>query len=377
MAQALPQRVLDLSRQLAKRVAPPPVRLTFSSDATPGIRRRRSGRGFSYRDPDGNTVTDGDVLARIRKLAIPPAWTDVWICTDPGGHLQATGRDARGRKQYRYHAAWTERRGAEKFQGLTEFGRALPALREAVDRDLARPGLGRDRVVAMVVRLLGLTLIRVGNREYARVNGSYGLTTLLDQHVAAVRGRLRFQFRAKGGIDRDIRLSSRRLCALVRRCQELPGQTLFQYREEDGSIAPVTSAMVNAYLRERTGSDFTAKHVRTWAATVMAFSRLARSERPDSQAGRRRVVSAVLKEVSGYLGNTPTVCRQSYVHPAVLEAYEAGGLAALDLAEAPDWPTAEAETLAFLETLTRSGRAPARSPRSPAAASRTGASRAA
>src|SRR5690606_29815552 len=219
--------------------------------------------------------------------------------------------------------------------------------------------------------------IRVGNREYARDNGSYGLTTLLDRHVAAVRGRLRFRFRAKGGLEREVQLDSRRLCALVRRCQELPGQTLFQYREDDGSTAPVTSAMVNEYLRERTGCDFTAKHFRTWAATVMAFSRLARSERPDGKAGRRRVVSAVLKEVSGYLGNTPTVCRQSYVHPAVLEAYDAGALTQLALVEAPDWTTAEAETLLFLEALRPAGRAPARSPRSPAPASRTGASRAA
>ena len=351
MAKTHSRQVRQLSQALADAVSAPAAELSYSSDAEPGISRQRRGRGFAFHWPDGSLVDDGDVLARIRKLAIPPAWHSVWICPQSGGHIQATGRDARGRKQYRYHAAWTEQRGAGKFQSLVAFGEALPLLRRRVRADLARPGLGRERVLAVVVRLLELTLIRVGNREYARTNGSYGLTTLLDDHVEAVRGRLRFRFRAKGGIERELRLGSTRLCQLVRRCQELPGQTLFQYQEDDGSCAPVTSAQVNAYLRDKAGCAVTAKHFRTWAATVMAFSTLARAERPESKAGRKRVVTATMREVSRYLGNTPSVCRNSYVHPAVVDAYEEGRLSGRRLKRQPNWHEAERETLAFLREL--------------------------
>ena len=367
MTRQLPPDALKLSAALADTLAQPVRGLAFSSDAQPGIRRQRRGRGFRYLDADGGAVTDGDTLARIRKLAIPPAWTDVWICADPDGYLQATGRDARRRKQYRYHPDWTEQRGAGKFQGLLEFGESLPALRRRLGRDLARPGLGRERVLAIVVQLLQLTLIRVGNREYARANGSYGLTTLLNHHVEAVRGRLRFRFRAKGGVDREVQLGSRRLCQLVRKCQGLPGQTLFQYRDEEGNCVPVTSAMVNAYLRERTGRDFTAKHFRTWAATVMAFSTLARAERPDSPTGRKRIANAALREVARYLGNTPAVCRASYVHPRVLEAFDAGELAGRTLRPRPTWRQAEQETLQFLRELADADRAPARKAAQPTA----------
>lgn len=371
MTRHLPPDALKSSAALAETVAEPVRGLVFSSDAQPGIRRRRCGRGFRYLDAEGRTVTDGDTLARLRKLAIPPAWTDVWICADSGGYLQATGRDARRRKQYRYHSDWTEQRGAGKFQGLLEFGEALPALRRRLGRDLARPGLGREHVLAIVVRLLQLTMIRVGNREYARDNGSYGLTTLLNRHVNAVRGRLRFRFRAKGGIDREVQLGSRRLCQLVRKCQGLPGQTLFQFKDEEGGCVPVTSAMVNAYLRECTGRDFTAKHFRTWSATVMAFSTLARAERPDSPAGRKRTVNATLREVARYLGNTPTVCRTSYVHPRVLEAYEAGELGGRTLRPRPTWHQAGHETLQFLHEVAKADGAAARkSSRRPVRASR-------
>ncbi len=294
--------------------------LRYSSDDRPGITRRRAGTGFSYRGADGAAIRDPETLARIRALAIPPAWTDVWICPWPNGHVQATGRDARGRKQHRYHPDWHAHRGEAKFERMIEFANALPSIRERVDQDLARPGLPREKVLAAVVRLLELTLIRVGNDEYTRLNRSFGLTTLRDRHARIQGSAVRFRFRGKGGKEHEVGLRDRRLAALVRRCQELPGQELFQY-VEDGETRDVASDDVNDYLREIAGGDFTAKDFRTWAGTVLAYRAL-RALQPadDPRAARKNVVEAI-KQTAGRLGNTAAVARASYVHPAVLEAY--------------------------------------------------------
>jgi DNA topoisomerase-1 len=309
--------------------------LRYSTDARPGITRRRAGRGFGYRDPDGNRVTDRNVLARIRSLAIPPAWTDVWICTYPSGHLQATGRDARGRKQYRYHRAWRRGRDDTKFERLLDVARVLPRIRERCDADLATPGLSRKKVLAAVVRLLELTLIRVGNEEYARINRSFGLTTLKRRHATVEGSAIRFRFNGKSGQRHEVGLRDRRLAAIVRRCQDLPGQDLFSYVGDDGVPQDVTSDDVNEYLREVSGIDMTAKDFRTWAGTVLAYRALrALAPIEDGKAAKKNVVEAV-KLTAGRLGNTPAVARQSYVHPAVLEAYMEGtiGGALLEAAE--------------------------------------------
>ena len=298
--------------------------LRYVTDARPGISRVRAGRGFTYRDADGRTVRDRDERERIRRLAIPPAWTDVWISPWPNGHLQATGRDARGRKQYRYHPDWSHRRGADKFDRMLDFAKALPRLRRRVDRDLARRGLPRDKVLAAVVRLLELTLIRVGNDEYARLNRSFGLTTMRDRHADVRGSRVTFRFRAKAGAMQESGLRDRRLARIVRQCQELPGQELFQYVDEDGGVHDVASDDVNDYLREATGGEFTAKDVRTWAGSVLAFRALRSLEPADHEpAARRNVVEAIRSAAEG-LGNTPAVARGSYVHPAVMEAYLEG-----------------------------------------------------
>ncbi|MBA2300106.1 MAG: DNA topoisomerase IB, partial [Chloroflexi bacterium] len=268
--------------------------LRYSTDTRPGITRRRSGRGFSYRDADGATVRDREVVARIRALAIPPAWTDVWICPWPNGHLQASGRDARGRKQYRYHAQWHERRGTDKFDRMLAFAEALPRIRRRCDTDLARRGLPREKVIAGVVRLLELTLIRVGNDEYVRLNRSFGLTTLRDRHARIEGSAVRFRFRGKSGLSHEVGLQDRRLAQLVRRCQELPGQELFQFVDEDGTVRDLASDDVNAYLREASGGDFTAKDFRTWAGTVLAYRAL-RALQPGTGevAAKRNVVEAI------------------------------------------------------------------------------------
>jgi DNA topoisomerase-1 len=295
-------------------------RLRHSTDARPGIGRRRAGRGFSYVDPDGRRVRDQDALGRIRALAIPPAWEDVWICPDPLGHLQATGRDARGRKQYRYHPRYRERRESAKYERLVAFARALPAIRRQVDRDLARPGLPREKVLAAVVRLLELTLIRVGNDEYARLNRSFGLTTLRDRH-ASVRGTsIRFRFRGKSGKIHEVGLRDRRLAAVVRRCRDLPGQELFQYVGDDGEAVNVSSDDVNDYLRA-IAPDVTAKDFRTWAGTVLAYRALRALDEPASDGEAKRNVVAAIRDTADQLGNTSAVCRRSYVHPVVVEAY--------------------------------------------------------
>ena len=300
--------------------------LRYANDARPGITRHRSGRGFTYRDPDGKTIRDREVIGRIQALAIPPAWTDVWICPWPTGHLQARGRDARGRKQYRYHHAWHERRGTDKFGRMLAFADALPRIRRRCDSDLARRGLPREKVLAAVVRLLELTLIRVGNDEYARLNRSFGLTTLRDRHARIHGSALRFRFRGKSGKTHEVGLRDRRLAGVVRRCQELPGQELFQFIDEDGEVRDIASDDVNEYIREAAGGEFTAKDFRTWAGTVLAYRALRALQPASGESGARRNVVEAIRQTADQLGNTPAVARGSYVHPAVLEAYLAGSI---------------------------------------------------
>ena len=295
--------------------------LRYVSDAKPGIRRRRAGKGFVYIHPGGRRLTHAGQLAWIKGLAIPPAWTDVWISPIQRGHLQATGRDARGRKQYRYHPRWREVRDQAKFSRLVEFARALPRIRRRTDRDLRRRGLPREKVLALVVRLLEATLIRVGNDEYARENRSYGLSTMRDRHVEVRGTRLRFTFRGKGGKEHEIDVRDQRLARIVRQVQELPGQPLFQYHDTDGRRQEVTSGDVNDYLREIGGDDFTAKDFRTWAGTVAAAMALEEFSEIDDEAGRKRAIVKAIETVAELLGNTATVCRACYVHPDVLDAY--------------------------------------------------------
>lgn len=316
----------DVSPPPEGRAAARAAGLRYTTDTTPGIARRSGPKGtFRYVDASGAAVRDDDTLARIRALAVPPAYTDVWICPHPNGHLQATGRDARGHKQYRYHADWHAARGSTKFGRMAAFGAALPALRARMDADLRRPGVPRERVLALVVRLLETTLIRVGNEAYARDNRSYGLTTLRNRHVAFEgASALAFTFRGKSGIAHTVGLRDRRLAGLVRRLRDLPGQHLFQYEDETGARCAVGSAEVNAYLQEATGDAFTAKDFRTWAASVEAATRLRARALPESEAEAKRVVAEVVEEVAGRLGNTPTVCRKSYVHPAVVEVFLVG-----------------------------------------------------
>jgi DNA topoisomerase-1 len=301
--------------------------LRYATDARPGFTRHRHGRGFTYRHMDGSTIRDRTIRRRIAALAIPPAWTGVWICPWPNGHLQASGRDARGRKQYRYHVDWTARRDADKFERMLAFARALPRIRARCETDLARRGLPREKVLATVVRLLELTLIRVGNDEYARTNRSFGLTTLLDRHARVDGSRVRFRFRGKSGETHEVGLRDRRLTAIIRRCQELPGQELFQYVDEDGEIRDIDSDDVNDYLRDASGGPFTAKDFRTWAGTVLAYRAL-RALQPAGVGGasRRSVVEAV-RQTARRLGNTPAVARGSYIHPALLQAYTDGRIA--------------------------------------------------
>jgi DNA topoisomerase IB len=302
--------------------------LVYVSDTQPGFRRQRRGKGFSYDDADGRRVSDAEHLQRIRALAIPPAYADVWICPNPSGHLQATGRDARQRKQYRYHAQWRALRDHGKFDRVLAFGAALPALRRRVRRDLARPGLPRDKVLALIVRLLDDTLIRIGNEAYTRDNKSFGLTTLRSRHVRAERGRLRFAFRGKSGQEREVELSDRRLARVVHRLQQLPGQRLFQYIDDDGQRQPIDSAEVNDYLHQACGEDFSAKDFRTWGGTVHAAGVLACTPLPDTGGERavRSTLATAIKQVAATLGNTPAVCRASYIHPLILAGWQDGSL---------------------------------------------------
>ena len=320
-----------------------PTALRHTSDRRPGITRRRAGRGFVYRDADGRTIRDAEVLARVRAIAVPPAWTDVWICPAPNGYLQATGRDARGRKQYRYHKRYRNRREAAKYERLIAFASALPKIRARVDDDLARNGLDREKVLAAIVRLLELTLIRVGNDEYARLNRSFGLTTLRDRHASVRGSSVRFRFRGKSGRLHEVGLRDRRLAAIVRRCQDLPGQELFQYVGEDGEPVDIASDDVNDYLRS-IAPEVTAKDFRTWAGTVLAYRALRALDPPESDREATRNVVAAIRETAGLLGNTPAVCRKAYVHPVVVEAYLDGRLRGALLQAVEDDGTSPMET---------------------------------
>lgn len=298
--------------------------LKYVSDGAPGIRRVGRGKKFSYVGPGGKTVRDPKILNRIKALVIPPAWTDVWICADPAGHLQATGRDARGRKQYRYHSKWRAVRDETKYDRILDFAKALPLIRRKVAADLRKPGLPIEKVVATVLRLLEETLIRVGNEEYARSNHSYGLTTMRDRHVRVNRESIKFIFQGKGGKSHEIVLHDSRVARIVRRCRDLPGQELFQYVDENEQRRSIGSVDVNAYLNEITGRDFTAKDFRTWAGTCFAAAALWGRPGYKSAAEAKRNIVEAIGEVSRCLGNTPAICRKCYVHPVVLDSYLAG-----------------------------------------------------
>jgi DNA topoisomerase-1 len=322
--------------------------LRYVSDSDAGITRRKAGvSGFNYRKPNGDAVTDEKTLDRIRKLAIPPAWTDVWICPRPNGHIQAVGRDQKGRKQYRYHERWREVRDSHKYDRVIAFGRALPRLRRRVDEDLGRRGLPREKVLAAVIRVMEMTLIRVGNEEYAKQNKSFGLTTLRDRHAKIDAKGAVFEFRGKSRKVHKTGFNDRRLARVVKACQDLPGQRLFQYIGEDGEQHVVESADVNAYLREVLGEDFSAKDFRTWAGTLAAARGLTHLPQCASATECKRNINTCVKAVAGVLGNTAAVCRSAYIHPVVLEAYQQG---ALPLKPASDERKFELAVLRFLET---------------------------
>ena len=319
--------MLDAAVQISIDVATPaPPGLRYVCDSGPAIRRRRAGNGFVYLDAKGRRVTSGDTLQRIRSLVIPPAWTDVWICAAADGHIQATGRDAKGRKQYKYHAEYREAREQSKYQHLFDFAAALPTIRAVVADHMSLRGLPREKVLATVVHLLERTLIRVGNDEYARANQSYGLTTLRSEHVAVEGAQVRFQFTGKSGKQWSLAMRDRRVARIIRACQELPGQDLLQYFDDDKALRAVSSGDVNAYLREIAGADITAKDFRTWAGTVLMARLLAASDPFTSATQAKRVMSAAVKKVAAALGNTAAVCRKSYIHPAIANAYIGGDL---------------------------------------------------
>ena len=298
--------------------------LRYVSDAQPGILRKRQGKGFRYIGVDGKPLRDPETLARIKSLVIPPAWKQVWICTNPKGHLQATGRDAKGRKQSKYHPHWREVRDETKYERMLLFGAALPAIREQVEHNLALPGVPRRKVLATIVRLMETTYIRVGNAEYARENHSYGLTTMRGRHVQVDGSKITFKFQGKSGVRHTVDLQDRRLAQIIRRCQDLPGYELFQYVGDDGETHSVDSTDVNDYLREISGHDFTAKDFRTWAGTVLACVALQECDAFESESQAKKNVVRAIRSVAEQLGNTPSVCRKCYVHPAVLETYMSG-----------------------------------------------------
>ena len=301
--------------------------LIYVSDAEPGIRRLRAGKGFRYLTPENRRLAAAKELKRIASLAIPPAYRDVWISVQPRGHLQATGRDARGRKQYRYHPEWRQVRDSAKFDRMVAFGEALPKLRRKLKRDMSLPGLPREKVLAVVVGILDATRVRIGNTEYARDNKSFGLTTLRNRHVSFIRdGRAVLNFRGKGGVQHEIHIDDKRIVQIVRHCQEIPGQHLFQYVSDDGQRCPIDSGQVNDYLREAMGDDFTAKDFRTWGATLHAITLLARTALPESGSERalKGEIANVVKQVAAKLRNTPAVCRKSYINPAVFDSWRSG-----------------------------------------------------
>jgi DNA topoisomerase I len=329
---ATANQIKEATRELAKAIAVEPrtlkeAGLVYVSDEDPGFKRRRMGKHFIFFGIDGKRLRSEKTVARIRRLAIPPAYKDVWICRHDNGHLQATGRDARGRKQYRYHAGWRMVRDAAKYEKLAEFADKLPALRKQINADLKLDGLPRRKVVAAVVRLLQKSLIRVGNEEYSRANGSYGLTTMRNRHVRVRGKRLEFSFRGKSGKFHAIELDDDRLARIVRRCQELPGQKLFQFRNDEGAIEEIDSNDVNDYIRDIAGPEFSAKYFRTWAGTLLAARALSAAEIAETQTDEKSRITSAITEVAQRLGNTPTVCRASYVHPMVIEEYSAKSLA--------------------------------------------------
>jgi DNA topoisomerase-1 len=300
--------------------------LVHVHDRQPGISRRKAGAGFVYVGPGGDRIRDDKTLRRIRKLAVPPAWTDVWIVASPRGHLQATGRDAKGRKQYRYHPRFRETMESTKYEHMIEFAESLPRIRRIVKEHLALSGMPREKVLATVVHLLETTLIRVGNDSYAKENNSYGLTTLRNKHVSVNGSELKFHFKGKSGRTWKLRLKDRRVAKVVRACQELPGQELFQYVDETGELRDVISSDVNAYLKEITGRDITAKDFRTWCGTVLAALALREFQSFDSKAAQKKAVKTAIEHVAARLGNTPTICRKCYIHPEVLQAHAEGQL---------------------------------------------------
>jgi DNA topoisomerase-1 len=295
--------------------------LRYVSDDQPGFSRQRKGEEFKYLDTRGKPIRDEQRLLRIKRLAIPPAWTDVWICPSPNGHIQATGRDARRRKQYRYHERWREIRDENKYDRLVNFGKALPKIRRRLKKDLVLSGLPREKVLATIVQLLERSLIRVGNEEYARENKSFGLTTMQDRHVDVKGSKLRFRFRGKSGRQHEVDVTDRRIARIVSKVQDLPGQSLFQHLDDEENVRDITSQDVNEYLREITGEDFTAKDFRTWAGTVLAAIALSAAGEFETKKQAKANIKKAIEAVAKMLGNTPTICRQCYIHPAILEAY--------------------------------------------------------
>jgi DNA topoisomerase-1 len=336
-----------------------PADLRYVTDARPGLRRRRFGRGFRYVGTDGKPVRDPAELARIRSLAIPPAWTNVWICPAPDGHLQATGRDARGRKQYRYHPRWHEIQGSTKFDRLLRFAKSLPRLRRSVRRDLRLSGLPRARVLALLVRLLDVTALRIGNDEYARSNGSFGLTTLRNRHARVNGSQVQLEFRGKSGVQQCVQIDDRRLARLVRRCQELPGQELFCYLDDENHVQSVESADVNDYVRRAAGEEFSAKDFRTWYGTLLAWEFLTRQPVTPQLRSRQQTVRRAIAHVAEALGNTCAVCRKYYIHPALLDAFAAGTLPRVVPANCTsprELKSAECSLLHFLQRLEKTTR---------------------
>jgi DNA topoisomerase-1 len=315
-------------------VTPDPVQsakdagLRYVTDAKPGFTRKRHGKSFSYFDVDGKPLKDAATLARIRSLVIPPAWKNVWICPSSNGHLQATGRDARGRKQSRYHPRWREVRDETKYERMLAFGAVLPGVRQRVEHDISQAGLSQTKVLATIVRLMETTCIRVGNTEYARKNHSYGLTTLRNRHVRVEGANVTFRFEGKSGVEHTVDVRDRRLAKIIQRCQDIPGYELFQYVDDAGERHTIDSSDVNTYLREISGQDFTAKDFRTWAGTVAACALLRELEPFESATQAKKNLVGVIKDVASQLGNTPSVCRKCYVHPAVLDVYLNGGMEA-------------------------------------------------
>ncbi len=313
--------------QREPKAAAKAARLRYVSDEQPGITRERHGKAFVYRNARGKVIQDRHILNRITSLVIPPAWTDVWICPIDNGHLQATGRDARGRKQHRYHPRWREVRDETKYGKMIAFAAAIPKIRRRVAKDLKLRGIQKQRILAMLVRLLETTLIRVGNEEYVQENGSFGLTTFRNRHAEVHGDTIQFNFRGKSGKLHQVEFTGPRVARLVRQCQDLPGHALFEYVDEQGRPQPIDSGDVNEYLREISGEEFSAKDFRTWAGTILAARVLSAAEAATSPTKAKRVIARAIAEVAERLGNTPAVCRKCYIHPAVLEAYQAGHLA--------------------------------------------------